>query len=162
MCVCCVYVCRCVYACVHEGLCMCVWIRVCVCVCMYGHGYVCAYMYVSMSVSVPDPASQRQAQVTPSPASAKWPQASSCFPCQSHSISRGDASPGWCSRLRVLLNTQTVPGLFLVLADSRGGKWIPPLLRNSKFVPSSVTTGKSKCCKGLQNNLQSWTELGFF
>ena len=149
-----------------ADVCMHVCMRVCVCgfvyvyVCMYGHGYVYAYIYVS--VSVPDPASQRQAQVTPSPASAKWPQASSCFPCQSHSISRGDTSPGWRSRLRVLLNTQIVPGLFLVLADSRGRKWIPPLLRNSKFVPSSVTAGKSKCCKGLQNNLQSWTELGFF
>lgn len=160
MCVCCVYVCRRVYACVHEG--MCVWI--CVHVCMYacmGTG-MCMHIYIYVSVSVPDPASQRQAQVTPSPASAKWPQASSCFPCQSHSISRGDTSPGWRSRLRVLLNTQIVPGLFLVLADSRGRKWIPPLLRNSKFVPSSVTAGKSKCCKGLQNNLQSWTELGFF
>ena len=152
--------------CVQTCVCMCAWgyvcvdLCTCVYVCIYGHGYVYAYIY--MSVSVPDPASQRQAQVTPSPASAKWPQASSCFPCQSHSISRGDASPGWRSRLRVLLNTQIVPGLFLVLADSRGRKWIPPLLRNSKFVPSSVTTGKSKCCKGLQNNLQSWTELGFF
>ena len=152
--------------CVQTCVCMCAWgyvcvdLCTCVYVCIYGHGYVYAYIYVS--VSVPDPASQRQAQVTPSPASAKWPQASSCFPCQSHSISRGDASPGWRSRLRVLLNTQIVPGLFLVLADSRGRKWIPPLLRNSKFVPSSVTTGKSKCCKGLQNNLQSWTELGFF
>lgn len=152
--------------CVQTCVCMCAWgyvcvdLCTCVYVCMYGHGYVYAYIY--MSVSVPDPASQREAQVTPSPASAKWPQASSCFPCQSHSISRGDASPGWRSRLRVLLNTQIVPGLFLVLADSRGRKWIPPLLRNSKFVPSSVTTGKSKCCKGLQNNLQSWTELGFF
>ena len=152
--------------CVQTCVCMCAWgyvcvdLCTCVYVCMYGHGYVYAYIY--MSVSVPDPASQRQAQVTPSPASAKWPQASSCFPCQSHSISRGDASQGWRSRLRVLLNTQIVPGLFLVLADSRGRKWFPPLLRNSKFVPSSVTTGKSKCCKGLQNNLQSWTELGFF
>ena len=152
--------------CVQTCVCMCAWgyvcvdLCTCVYVCIYGHGYVYAYIY--MSVSVPDPASQRQAQVTPSPASAKWPQASSCFPCQSHSISQGDASPGWRSQLRVLLNTQIVPGLFLVLADSRGRKWIPPLLRNSKFVPSSVTTGKSKCCKGLQNNLQSWTELGFF
>ena len=152
--------------CVQTCVCMCAWgyvcvdLCTCVYVCIYGHGYVYAYIY--MSVSVPDPASQRQAQVTPSPASAKWPQASSCFPCQSHSISRGDASPGWRSRLRVLLNTQIVPGLFLILPDSRGRKWIPPLLRNSKFVPSSVTTGKSKCCKGLQNNLQSWTELGFF
>ena len=157
-----VYVCRRVYACVHKGMYMYVWIRVHMCMytCMGMHMYMHIYMWVC--VCVPDPASQRQAQVIPSPASAKWPQASLCLPCQSHSISRGDASPGWRSRLRVLLNTQIVPGLFLVLADSRGGKWILPLLRNSKFVPSSVTTGKSKCCKGLRNNLQSWTELGFF
>lgn len=156
----CVCVQTCVCMCARGYVHVCVDSCTCVYVCMNGHGYVYACTYVS--VCVPDPASQRQAQVTPRPASAKWPQASSCFPCQSHSISRGDASPGWRSRLRALLNTQIVPGLFLVLADSRGGKWILPLLRNSKFVPSSVTTGKSKCCKGLQNNLQSWRELGFF
>lgn len=153
---------------------MCVCVQTCVCMCAQGHVHVCVNsrtcvyvwactcvcIYTCECVCVPDPASQRQARVIPSPASAKWPQASLGLPCQSHSISRGDASPGWRSRLRVLLNTQIVPGLFLVLADSRGGKWILPLLRNSKFVPSSVTTGKSKCCKGLQNNLQSWTELG--
>lgn len=137
------YVCEFMDVCLHAYTCTCVCVCVCVCACL-------------ASIS------ERQAQVIPSLALAKWPQASPCLPCQSHPISQGDASPGWRSRLRMLLNTQIVPGLFLVLADSRGGKWIPPLLRNSKFIPSSVTTGRRKCYKTLYNNQQSWTECFLF
>lgn len=143
----------CVYACVHEDMCLCVWIHVHVCLYVHACVHMCVYVSVYLTST-----SERQAQVISRPASAKWSQASLYLPCQSHPISQGDASPGWCSQLRVLLNTQMVPSLFLVLTDSRGGKWVLSLLRNSKFIPSSVTTGRSKCYKALQNNQQSWTE----
>lgn len=83
-------------------------------VCMVcGHMSICAH--------VCDPPLWEASPALPSPAYMGAP-ALSLPPPTLHSISGGDASPGQCSGLGMLLNTQIVPCLFLVLAASRGGK----------------------------------------
>lgn len=104
--------------CVHS-VCM-----VCGYICMCAHA--CIPFPWEASLALPRPACMR--------ATALY---FSLSPLKPQSISHGDAWPGWHSGIEALLNTQIVPGLFLVLAASRGGKWVLPQLRNSKFTPSS-------------------------
>ena len=113
--------------CAYGGMCY-MWLivvfvyTVCGYICMYAHA--CIPFPWEASLALPRPAYMGAIAFFLSPPK---PQ----------SISHGDAWPGWHSGLGALLNTQIVPGLFLVLAASRGGKWFLPQLRNSKFTPSS-------------------------
>lgn len=115
--------------CAYDGMC-CMWLSVVyVFMCM-----VCGYMSMCVHVCISFPWEANPALPRPACMAAT---ALSLSPPKPRSISQGDASPGWCSGLGALLNTQIVPSLFLVLAASRGGKWILPRLKNSTFTPSS-------------------------